>query len=128
MKRTLILLSIFLVFTSCSDLSISVIIFRKCGEVAYNSLSNQEKETLTIDWKVGRVDEGIYKKKDDNDILELSSGAKLYFLSRVETEYLRDGYKLFAVSFNTKYDALIGPIIVIVDPYLKQAIGGVGRL
>ena len=128
MKRTLILLSIFLVFTSCSDLSTFPENDNTYREVAYNSLSNQEKETLTVDWKVGRVDEGIYKKKDDNDILELSSGAKLYFLSRVETEYLRDGYKLFAVSFNTKYDALIGPIIVIVDPYLKQAIGGGGRL
>lgn len=132
MKQTITAIMFLLLVSSCSDDNgiLSPGNKNNYREIAYNSLSQQSKETIIIDWKVGLVKQGVYKKEQEygSHILELTSGAKIYFFTEVGTKYLYDEYKLVAVSFKTKHDALLGPITIIVDPYLEIAIGSVGRL
>lgn len=63
-------------------------------EIAWNSLSEQEKSTVIIDWKQATVTESTYNQK-----------------------------RVYAVSFNTSADALIGPITVYVDTSTKVVLG-----
>lgn len=130
LKRIITLIIALLLIVSCSD-DIGILSPEnqvEYRELAYKILSDREKESLTINWQKGRVEEGKYKKKNDHDTFETSSGSNLFFISKIGNEYLYDGYKLIAISFNTKDDALLGPIIVIIDPYLRMVIGRVGRM
>ena len=55
-------------------------------EIAWNSLNEQAKSTVNVDWKQAPVNELTYKEKN-----------------------------AYSVCFNTSDDALIGPIIVYID-------------
>jgi hypothetical protein len=63
-------------------------------EIAWNSLSEQEKLTVNVDWKQAPVSESTYKQK-----------------------------RAYAVRFDTTYDALLGPITVYVDISTKVVLG-----
>lgn len=63
-------------------------------EIAWNSLSDQNKSTVTIHWQEASVTETTYQGKD-----------------------------VYAVSFNTSDDALLGPIVVYIDKVSLVAIG-----
>ncbi len=63
-------------------------------EIAWNSLSEQEKLTVNVDWKQAPVSESSYNQKS-----------------------------VYAVRFNTTYDALLGPITVYVDISTKVVLG-----
>lgn len=68
-------------------------------EIAWNSLSQQEKSTVTIDWKQAPVSEATYNQKS-----------------------------AYAVSLNTSDEALLGPITVYVDIANKAVLGQALRL
>jgi hypothetical protein len=63
-------------------------------EIAWNSLSDQEKLTVTIDWKQAIVSESTF-----------------------------NGKNAYAVRFNTSMDALVGPIVVYIDSSSKVVLG-----
>lgn len=63
-------------------------------EVAWNSLSPQEKATVTTNWQAAPVTESVYNEKS-----------------------------AYAVRFNTTDDALLGPIMVYVDKTTKLVLG-----
>ncbi len=63
-------------------------------EIAWNSLSEQSKSTVIIDWKLAPVNEETYKQKS-----------------------------VYAVSLNTSDDALLGPITVFIDISSKVVLG-----
>jgi hypothetical protein len=63
-------------------------------EIAWNSLSDQEKTTVTIDWKQSPVTESTYS-----------------------------GKSAYAVRFNTSDEALLGPITVYVDTSSHVVLG-----
>lgn len=67
-------------------------------EIAWNSLSQQEKSTVIVDWKQAPVTESTYNEKI-----------------------------VYAVRFNTSDDALLGPITVYVDISTKVVLGQVLR-
>lgn len=100
----------------------------KYKEIAYNSLSEREKSTLTVDWQDAKIENGIYKKGQCENELIINDENRLCFFVNNENISLVEFQKLVAVIFNTTNDALLGPIIVIIDPEETRVIGGVGRL
>ena len=63
-------------------------------EIAWNSLSDQQKLTVNVDWKLALVSESTFYQK-----------------------------RVYAVRFNTTDDALLGPIVVYVDVSTKVVLG-----
>jgi len=86
MKRVIILvLALIPIFSNCkkenaTDLNLQI------REIAWNSLSEQAKSTVIVDWKLAVVCESTYDQKS-----------------------------VYAVSFNTSDEALLGPIIVYIE-------------
>jgi hypothetical protein len=68
--------------------------YMQIREIAWNSLSTDEKSTVTIYWKVAKVNLSEY-----------------------------NSVPAYAVVFNTKSDALLGPIMVFIDPTSKSVLG-----
>lgn len=68
-------------------------------EIAWNSLNDQAKSTVIIDWKLAPVTETTYQDKN-----------------------------VYAVSFNTSDDALLGPITVYVDKSSQIVLGQALRM
>ena len=68
-------------------------------EIAWNSLDEQAKSTVIVDWKLAVVSESTYNQK-----------------------------RVYAVRFNTSADAFLGPIIVYVDTSTKVVLGQALRL
>lgn len=63
-------------------------------EIAWHSLSNQERATVITDWDNATVSETTYQEKNS-----------------------------YAVTFNTKDDALLGPIIVYIEKKTLVVLG-----
>jgi hypothetical protein len=63
-------------------------------EIAWRSLSEQDKITVIIDWKKAPITETTYQEKST-----------------------------YAVSFNTSDDALLGPIVVYIDKNYLVVLG-----
>lgn len=63
-------------------------------EIAWNSLTEQSKSTVIIDWKKAPVSESTYNQKS-----------------------------VYAVVFKTSDDALLGPIMVYIDILTKEVLG-----
>ena len=96
-------------------------------EVAYNALSQDQKLSLAVDWKDTRVIGGVYNNTQCENEFISHENDRMCFSAYNEMFDLVANQKLVAVYFNTMNDALLGPIIVIVDPANMQAIGIVGR-
>lgn len=66
--------------------------------IAWNDLSERERATVIGDRNSGRVKRDRWREKD-----------------------------VIAVTFNTTEDALLGPIILYIDPQTKKVVGRMGR-
>ncbi|MFI5221283.1 MAG: hypothetical protein ACHQK8_03080 [Bacteroidia bacterium] len=87
MKNIIILFLAAIPFiTSCKKNTATADLTMQVREVAWNSLSDQEKKTVTTDWKQAPVAASTFKQKN-----------------------------AYAVTFNTSMDALLGPITIYVD-------------
>jgi hypothetical protein len=123
-KKYLFVFTIFF-FISCEDDNSNKL---KYQEIAYNSLSQADKESLTIDWQDAKVYEGVFNNNDCEYEFTSDEMDRLCFIAVNENVNLIKYQKLIAVIFNTKYDSLLGPIISIVDTENNKVIGFVGRL
>ena len=63
-------------------------------EIAWNSLTEREKESVTIDWEDAVIESGTYENNE-----------------------------VHMVRFNTTDDPLLGPIVVYVDKNNKKVLG-----
>jgi len=94
MKKLIILiLALIPIFSNCKKES-EAVPESQIREIAWNSLSDQEKLTVNVDWKQVPVSESTFYHKS-----------------------------VYAVRFNTTDDALLGPIIVYVDTNTKVVLG-----
>jgi len=91
-------------------------------DIAYNSLTAQEKSTL-INPDAALIDEGNYKYENKSHKIYINKDHIIYFSLTDTNTVLYDNQKLISVLFNTTQDALLGPIDVIIDPLTKQTIG-----
>jgi len=129
-KQAIVVIIFLILISSCSD-DDSILIpgtQNVYKEIAYNSLSDKDKETLTDYWTDAKVYEGTLHSDGNSAYMELSSGQRVYIILNLDGYKITVGKKIVGVSFNTRYDALLGPITIIVDPDLKIAIGGVERM
>jgi len=94
---------------------------------AYKSLTDQQKESLTIQWQDALVEQGYYQTGNCPDIVVINSNNKLCFNLEDGNTQLQLNQKLVAVSFGTKDVILLGPMIMIIDPTNENVIGFVGR-
>ncbi len=130
MEKLLLLLVTVLFLPACSDDSnfltpVEKVTYRG---IAYNILSDNEKESITIDWREAKVYEGMFTdSKCDYTFLESLEDWMCFFPYDDEMEF-KSNQDLIAVQFNPEDDALLGPIIVIVDPNEEIVVGIVGRL
>ena len=94
MKRFIILFLVLIPFISGCKKDNDTDLNTQIREIAWNSLSEQEKSTVIIEWKKSSVTETTYQDKSS-----------------------------YAVCFNTSDDALLGPIIVYVDKTTLVVLG-----
>jgi hypothetical protein len=95
--RKIFLMSIIVGFLiNCSkDLSPTVSV-NKYREIAWNSLSDMQKATVITDWKEAHTESCLYWENKR---------------------------RVICVFFNTTEDALLGPIVVYIDPKSLEVIG-----
>jgi len=94
MKKLIILILAFIPFISNCKKEKETDSNSQVREIAWNSLSQQAKSTVIVDWKQALVTESTYNEKS-----------------------------VYAVRFNTSDDALLGPITVYVDISTKVVLG-----
>jgi hypothetical protein len=80
-------------FTYC-DKDDDADLYMQMREIAWNSLSLSDRSTVTVDWGKATVKETTFQDKE-----------------------------VYAVTFNTTYDALLGPIIVYIDKITLEVLG-----
>ena len=128
MKTQLLFILILILFVGCGDdILLSPANQSTYREVAYNSLDENSKASITINWKDAKVEDGKYIKEGERHILKLSSGEEIPFLLSNGIIMIKN-HRLVAVTFNTINDPLLGPIIIIVDPGQIKVVGIVGRM
>jgi len=91
--------------------------------IAYESLSSSEKESLTKCWCVAPVRLGKYKIEDQISVISINQDNQWSFKLYNENTILLTNQRLVAVTFSTVGDALIGPIIIIIDQNNEKVIG-----
>ena len=130
MKKTisLILLTIFLLSCSHEDNILSPLVATNFRKVAYESLSQESKASLTNCWCVAPVKSGRYKFENGKHIISINKKDELHFMLNNPITNLESNQRLIAIIFNTKQDALLGPLIVIIDPNSELVIGYLARL
>lgn len=94
MKKLIILIIVLIPFISSCEKEKETDLNLQVKKIAWNYLSEQAKSTVIIDWKQAPVTESTYNQKN-----------------------------VYAVSFNTSDDELLGPIIVYVETSTKVVLG-----
>jgi len=119
---------LFLTEAGCSDNSNVLTPFEEMNyrKVAYESLSEQSKSTV-INWLGGKIERGIYQEKNGSNTIILNSGFQMGFVINTSNVNLINGQSLIMVTFITKNDHVLGPMILIIDPITNKVIGGVQR-
>ena len=93
-------------------------------EIAYYSLSDEEKTTLTNDWKEAEVKQGRYLLMDNINWIVFDPENKSGFSLMKTDVVLISNQPLILVIFHTNLDGLLGPIALIIEPGSKEIIGG----
>lgn len=94
MKKLIVLLIALIPFISNCKKETSSDLNMQIREIAWNSLTTQQKSTVRVDWKQAPVAQTTY-----------------------------NGKSAWSVRFNTTDDAVLGPIIMIVDSTTKVVLG-----
>ena len=130
MKQILLIAVVFFLVAGCIDMNLDLsntINTETARKVAYESLSDDEKASLTLDWKNTSVVIGYYKYTDCGHSF-ISNSNELKCFSTINSDIkFKNLQHLGAVVFQTKDDALLGPIIVIVDSQSNTVVGFVVR-
>ena len=130
MKKIISLILLTLLFLSCSNENDILSPFGSIDyrEIAYQSLTPESRESLTNCWCTAPVKSGKYKSENGSNIILIDEQNQWHFILNDPGTNLTPNQNLIAVIFNTKQDALIGPLTVIVDPNSELAIGFLTRL
>lgn len=104
-KKGVFLLALFLLIgAACSSDAVSHLENEKYRQIAWNDLSDQQKETVII-----AVDEAKVNRNDT--------------YTRPLNENESEEVRAVSVTFNTEHDALLGPIVVYIDPETQRVLG-----
>ena len=130
MKKILSSLVFILLLTQCQDDDnpIGPINSYNYRKIAYESLSQEEKENLTKCWCLAPVRIGIYSKQSGTNYIIIDDSNNWTFIMYDENTSLTMNQKLVGVILNTTIDSLVGPMILIIDPFSERVIGVCPRL
>ena len=130
MKTSISIIILLFYIIGCSDDSDILSPFDKFiyKKIAFNSLNEPSKESLTKDWRLAIVEQGKYQFDNNSHSLVINSEHNLHFILYDPDYELFENQLLVAVIFNTIHDPLLGPLIIIIDYKSKIVIGSVLRL
>ena len=97
-------------------------------QIAFKSLTDDEQSSLSVNWEEAPVIRGFYSGNDSKNIFkEIDSELEYQFLISDDNVVLLDNQLLIRILFNTENDALLGPIILFVNPKTMSVIGFLPR-
>ena len=101
--------------------------------VAYTHLSEQDRQSLSNDWRKARVSSCSYVQESNVNLCVQNPDKRDFtydftFVTASPSIDLKANQALVTVLFNTIHDALLGPIIVVIDPEAKVVVGYVLRI
>jgi len=128
MKKFFLLGFLMILVLGCSDDDeiLSPLNSNQYRKIAYESLSSDDKESLTNCWCLAPVRSGKYsfiKNEVSIRSIIIDDLNKWSFKLIDENYFLFPGQRLIAVVFNTDIDPLVGPIVSIVNPNTDEVIG-----
>ena len=95
--------------------------------IAYENLSQEEKESITIDWKEADILKGVYRNNNGGNYIVTDSENNIPFFFLDKDIKIDENSLLVAVIFRTDNESLLGPLIVIVNPESRTKVGYVPR-
>jgi len=115
-----LLLTALLILFGCSEESDVLTHYEmiKYRTIAYNSLSDRERESLRSGWEEAPVNKGKYKSAGESH--KFISNEDFYFHVIDSTVTLTDNLILISVTFFAEDDALLGPLIIIIELNLTE--------
>ena len=101
--------------------------------IAYTHLSEQDRQSLSNDWRKARVSSCSYVQESNVNLCVQNPDKRDFtydftFVTASPSIDLKANQALVTVLFNTIHDALLGPIIVVIDPEAKVVVGYVLRM
>ena len=129
MKKLVFIFSLFTLLFGCFHESGVLTPFEQVEYkyFAFKSLSDKQKKTIINDWRDAHVYQGNYQKFNCGNAIVIDSEETWCFGLVDRNRELSVNQILLGVAFNTIDDALLGPIIVIIDYDIKDVIGYVPR-
>ena len=128
MKNIFLLGFLMILVLGCSDDDeiLSPINSNNYRKIAYESLSLDDRESLTKCWCLAPVRFGEYSYTiNENRIntIIIDDSNRWSFALIDENIQLFSGQRLIAVIFNTDIDPVVGPIVTIINPNTDEVIG-----
>ena len=101
--------------------------------IAYTHLSEQDRQSLSSDWRKARVASCSYIQESSVHLCVQNPDKRDFtydfgFVAANPDIELKANQTLITVLFNTVDDPLLGPIIVVIDPEAKVVVGYVLRI
>lgn len=128
-KKIILLITIAAILYGCSKNNINdPEDSKKLIDIAYSDLSDYEKESIIHDLNDAHVKIGFYAKGNCTDTIIFEDNSWICFIKIDKNNFISSDEILAAVTFNTKDDSLLGPIIVILTYDNQKVVGRVGRL
>ena len=129
MYKHVIILFLAILFSSCSRTndplypSYSDEELMEFRDIAWNDLSNNEIETVIILKEESKIQYATISIKDRIWYYKIDDKNEYSFVLTNPNIDFRNDQRFVIVTINTSDDALLGPIIVIIEPNLKQVFG-----
>lgn len=92
-------------------------------EIAWNDLSDDEIETVIISKEELKIQNATVSREDGNWYYKISNTEQSTFVLTNPSIDFRNDQKFVIVTVNTSDDALMAPIIVIIEPNTKLVFG-----
>ena len=92
-------------------------------KTAYESLDEEERGTITMDWKEADILKGVYHNNNGGNYLVTDSDGSIPFFFLNKDIKINEDSFIVAVIFRTNNESLLGPLIVIIDPESQTKIG-----
>ena len=129
MYKYLIILFMSILFTSCSNTddplspSYSSEELMEFRNIAWNDLSTSEIETVIISKEESIIQYATISSKDGIWYYKIDEKNKCTFALTNSNIDFRNDQTFVIITINTSDDALLGPIVVILEPNSKQVFG-----
>ncbi len=129
MKTFISIVFLFSCLIGCSEDSDILSPFEKISlrKIAFNSLNEPSKESLTEDWRLAKVTQGKYQFKNNVHWYVIDTDIRWSFMLNDPAYELFDNQLLVSVAFHVIGEPSTGPLVKIIDYKSKTVLGSVLR-